>query len=314
VRVRLLGTAAGGGFPQWNCACPNCDGVRRGTIRARPRHECCAAVSADGRRWFLLNAPPDVRAGVESFPPLLPAGHAPGALRGSAVEGVLLTGADLDQVLGLLTLREGPRLAVHATAAVRRSLAEGLALPTALEAYAGATWREPPEAEAPLTCRDGAPSGLRYSAFLLPGRPPRYLHGRAAPAPGDCVGYVLVDEASGGRLAVAPGLPALDGETLGLLGSCDAVLVDGTFWTDDELRRCGVGDRSAGEMGHVPVGGPDGSLALLGPLANSTRRRCRTIYVHINNTNPMLVEDSPEQQAVVQAGVEVGRDGLELEL
>jgi pyrroloquinoline quinone biosynthesis protein B len=303
--VRLLGTAAGGGFPQWNCACRNCDGVRRGTVRARPRRECCATVSADGRRWFLLGAPPDVRAQVESFSPLLPTG----ALRGSPVEGALLTGADLDQVLGLLTLREGPLIAVHATAAVQRSLAAGLSLPSALEAYAGASWREPPLAPALLPCRDGSPSGLRYAAFVLPGRPPRYLRGRTGPAPGDCVGYVITDEATGGRLVVAPGVPALDEKVLDLLGGCDVLLLDGTFWTDDELRRCGVGDRSAVEMGHVPVGGPDGSLAAVAALPGRHK-----IYVHVNNTNPMLDEDSPEHEAVVGAGVEVGWDGLELEL
>jgi pyrroloquinoline quinone biosynthesis protein B len=305
VKVRLLGTAAGGGFPQWNCACPNCDGVRRRAVRATPRRECCVAVTADGRHWFVVNVPPDVRALVESFPPLLPTG----TVRGSGIAGVLLTGADLDQVLGLLTLREGPRLAVHATASLRRSLAAGLSLPAALESYAGADWCEPPVALAPLLTREGTPSGLNYAAFVLPGRPPRYLGGTAESPPGDCIGYVLVDEATGARLVVAPTLPALGGATLGRLGACDALLLDGTFWGDDELPRLRAGTLRAAEMGHVPVGGPAGSLAAVGPLPVP-----RKVYIHINNTNPMLIEDSPERRAVEAAGAEVGWDGMEIEL
>jgi pyrroloquinoline quinone biosynthesis protein B len=302
--VRLLGTAAGGGFPQWNCACPNCAGLRHGTVRASPRRECCVAVSADGQRWFLINAPAEVRALVESFPPLLGA-----AVRGSGIAGVLLTGADLDQVLGLLVLREGPPLAVHATAAVRRSLAAGLGLPAALDACAGATWREPPETLAPLLTGGGESSGLRYAAVALPGQPPRYLRGRSEPSAGDCVAYVLVEEATGAQLVVAPGVGSLDEVTLGRLGACDAVLLDGTFWSDDELPRLGIGVVRAVEMGHLPVGGSGGSLEALAPLP--VRRK---VYVHINNTNPMLIEDSPQRQAVKAAGVEVGWDGLELEL
>jgi pyrroloquinoline quinone biosynthesis protein B len=262
-------------------------------------------VSADGRRWFVIHAPPDVRAQVESFPPLLPSEGA----RGSGIEGVLLTGADLDQVLGLLTLREGPPLAVHATAAVRRSLALGLSLPATLEAYAGAEWREPPAAPAPLLTRDGRPSGLLYAAFVLPGQPPRYLRGRTGPSPGDCVGYLLVEEATGAGLVVAPALAALDAAILDRLGGCEALLLDGTFWRDDELPRLGVGTLRAAEMGHVPVGGPAGSLAAVRSLPVA-----RKIYVHVNNTNPMLIDDSPERQAVEAAGVEVGRDGMEIEL
>ncbi len=268
MKVRLLGTAAGGGFPQWNCACPNCQGIRQGTVSAAPRRECCVAVSADGRRWFLVNAPPDLRAQVESFPPLLPAD----GVRGSGIAGILLTGADLDQVLGLLTLREGPRLAVHVTAAVRHSLTVGLSLPATLERYAGADWREPAETLTPLTDRAGTPTGLLYATLPLPGHSPRYLrHGTVARS-GDCIGYLLVDGTTGGRLVVAPSVSALDPTTLDRLAACDALLVDGAFWDDLELPRLGIGTLRARDMGHVPVAGPGGSLAAAGPAAGPGAR------------------------------------------
>ncbi len=305
MRVRLLGTAAGGGFPQWNCACPNCDGVRRGIVRASPRRECCVAVSADGRCWFLVNAPLDVRAQIESFPPLWPAGN----VRGSGVEGILLTGADLDQVLGLFALREGSRLTVHVTAGVRNTLAAGLSLPSALEPYARIDWREPPSVLTPLPTHEGMPSGLRYAAFHLPGRPPRYLREWAGRSAGDCIGYVLVDEATGGRLVIAPSVSALDSAILARLRECDVLFIDGAFWSEDEMPRLEAGTLRASDMGHVPVGGPDGSLAVIAPLP--VRRK---VYVHVNNTNPMLIEDSPERRLVESAGVEVGWDGMEIEL
>jgi pyrroloquinoline quinone biosynthesis protein B len=305
VKVRLLGTAAGGGFPQWNCACSNCDALRRGTIASQARHEFCAAISADGKSWFLLEAPSDVRAHVEQFVPLQPGG----AVRGTRIEGVLLTGADLDQSLGLLTLREGPGLAVHATATVKNSLAAGLRLPAVLDCYSGATWHEPPRKASALLRCDGTPSGLKYAAFAAVGQSPRYLRGRRTELCTDRVGYLIIDETTGGRLIALPGFASLDDGTLDLIGNCHLLLIDGTFWSDDELRRTGAGMLSAAEMGHLPVGGPAGSLAAVGPVP--ARRK---IYVHMNNTNPMLADDSAESLAVRQAGMEVGRDGIDFEL
>jgi pyrroloquinoline quinone biosynthesis protein B len=305
VKVRLLGTAAGGGFPQWNCACPNCDGLRRQTVRARPRREFCAAVSGNDRDWFLINAPPDVHAQIESFPGLAPRG----AVRSTAIAGVLLTSADLDNVLGLMTLREGPALSIHATAGVQQALSTGLSLPTLLAEYAGANWREPPTRRAPLSNGSGVTSGLDYEAFFVDRHPPRYLHSSAADACGDRVGYVITDTASQSRLVVLPGFSALNPSAIERIGDCDLLLLDGTFWSDDELKRLAGGTRTAAEMGHLPVGGAGGSLSLIG-----TRKFRHTIYVHINNTNPMLIEDSREHAAVRAAGAEVGYDGLEIEL
>ncbi|HEY7311617.1 MAG TPA: pyrroloquinoline quinone biosynthesis protein PqqB [Gemmataceae bacterium] len=305
MHVHLLGTAAGGGFPQWNCGCFNCDGVRRGTIRARPRTQSCAAVSAEGRYWFLLNASPDVRVQIESFAPLLPRG----TVRGTPIQGILVTSADLDHTLGLLMLREGGRLSVHATSSTRRALDEGLRLTEVLDRYGGVDWRSPPANLAPLTCADGTLSGLRYAAFPVPGKLPRYLEDRTSSSGDDAVGYQLVDESTGGRLVYVPGLAALDVDVLSQLRDADVLLLDGTFWSDDEMRSVGAGGPSARAMGHLPVGSEDGSLAALSSLP-----AVRKIYVHINNTNPMLREDSPERGTVERAGVEVGWDGLEFTL
>ncbi len=305
MRIRLLGTAAGGGFPQWNCACPNCDGVRRGTIRARPRREFCLAVTGNDRDWFLVNAPPDVRAQLESFSPLTPRG----ATRSTLIAGVLLTSADLDNALGLMTLREGPPLAIYATAGTRQALQLGFSLPTLLEEYAGAHWREPPLTRSPLCSRDEQPSGLECEAFLVDRHPPRYLGSRGAGACGDRVGYVIIDSITRARLVVLPGFSALDACLRDRIANCDVLLLDGSFWSEDELQRQATGARSAAEMGHLPVGGAGGSLNRIAEL-----NARRTIYVHINNTNPMLNEDSPEFVAVRAGGAKVGYDGLDIVL
>ena len=303
--VHLMGTAAGGGFPQWNCNCSSCQGVRSGSVPTRARRQSGVALSADGRRWFLLNASPDVRDQIEAFPPLLPRS----AARGTGIEGVLLTNADLDHTLGLFVLREGERLAVHATLPVRRALSDGLALERVLACYCDVDWVEPPGELAPLRCRDGAPSGLDYAAFPIPGKPPRYLGDGVGPALGQSVGYRFVDARTGGRLLFMPDVLTLDATAMVQLRDCDALLLDGTFWTEEEMRDVGVGTATASAMGHLPVGGPHGSLARIADLPIA-----RKIYIHINNTNPMLIEDSPERRAVEAAGVMVGWDGLDFQV
>jgi pyrroloquinoline quinone biosynthesis protein B len=305
MQVRLLGTAAGGGFPQWNCNCANCRGVRAGAPGLRPRSQSCVAVSADGQCWFLLNASPDLRLQIESFAPLLPRGVG----RSSGIHGVLLTSADLDHTLGLLLLREGGRLVVHATAAVRQALDEGLHLGDVLACYAGLDWHEPPATDEPLRLCDGRPSGLRYAAFPIPGKPPRYRERRARPAAGDVVGYRVLDERTGGRLGLLPGIARFNDTVQARFGDCDLILLDGTFWSEDELQAQGVSRLSAAAMGHLPVGGPGGSLVRVAALGAG-----RTVYLHINNTNPMLRVGSPEHQEVLAAGTEVGEDGLEFSL
>jgi pyrroloquinoline quinone biosynthesis protein B len=299
--VRVLGSAAGGGYPQWNCACPPCRAVRDGSRPARPRTQSSVAVSADSRRWFLLNASPDVRAQIEAFPALHPAGG-PDGTRGVPLQAVLLTDAELDHTLGLLLLREGGGLVLHATAATRDTLHDGTALLRTLEAYCPVQWRPVvPGADVPLA------DGLSYRAFDVPTtKRPRF-----GPGSGDgrVVGYRLTDERSGRALVHLPVLQELTPEVRAELDDCSCLLVDGTCWSDDELVRLGRGGRTARAMGHLPIGGPGGSLEQLARLPVERR-----IYVHVNNTNPVLLEDSPERRAVEEHGMEVAVDGLELEV
>jgi len=303
MQVRLLGTAAGGGFPQWNCACANCAGVRAGTVRARRRTQSSVAVSSDGSGWFLLNASPDVRIQLEAFAPL---GPPAGAVRGTAIDGVLLSNADLDHTLGLFILREGRRLPVYASEPVRRALEEGFRLTSVLEGYAGLEWREAtPEAQH-LRTPGGELSGLSISFIPIAGKTPRYLNSSPRGASGESVVMRIRDEKTGGELVYAPGVWRVDEPFLRGCREATLLLLDGTFFTDDEMIRSGTGSLAASRMGHHPVGGPEGSLGLIRSLP--VRHK---VYVHINNTNPMLDEDSPEHAEVREAGVQVGWDGMD---
>ena len=313
MRITLLGTAAGGGVPQWNCNCAVCREARVPRGRVQPRTQSSVALSADGQHWFLLNASPDIRAQLVPFLPPLKRRK-----RGSLIEAVLLTNADLDHTLGLLSLREGERLIVHAPSAVRQALTHGLSLSPVLDHFCGVKWVEPPAKLSPLRLRNGAPSGLSYQALALAGRPPRFARragaaaGRArpaSPARAHVIGYQIVDQRTGGRLLYLPGVSSLDDTLLGLMRECDALLFDGTFWSNDEMKRRGVGTVSAAQMGHLPISGPRGSLKVLAALGPKPK-----IYTHINNTNPILFEDSPECAAVLGAGCVIGRDGMEIRL
>jgi pyrroloquinoline quinone biosynthesis protein B len=296
VWVRVLGSAAGGGFPQWNCGCPPCRAVRDGSRPARPRTQSSIAVSPDDRRWFVFNTSPDIRAQIESFPPLQPAGG-----RAVPLQAVLLTDAELDHTLGLLLLREGRSLELHATEAVRDTLNSGTSLLRTLEAYCPVEWRPVrPGADVPLA------DGLAYRAFDVP-TTKRARFGPDA-GKGRVVGYRLTDERSGRTLVYLPSVQDLM-TVRDQLDDCACLLVDGTCWRDDELIRLGLAGQTATEMGHMPIDGSDGSLSRLAPLPIE-----RTVYTHINNTNPILLEDAPERRIVEQHGMEVAVDGLELRI
>jgi pyrroloquinoline quinone biosynthesis protein B len=294
--VRVLGSAAGGGFPQWNCACPPCRAVRDGSRPARPRTQSSVAVSPDHRRWFLLNASPDVRAQIESCPALHPAEG-----RAVPLQAVLLTDAELDHTLGLLLLREGRGLVLHATEATRDTLHSGTSLLRTLEAYCPVTWQPVvPGADVPLV------DGLSYRAFDVPTtKRARFGTGEEK---GRVVGFRLTDERSGRALVYLPAVQDL-AAVRDELDDCSCLLVDGTCWDDDELIRLGLAGRTAREMGHLPIGGPGGSLEQLAPLPIE-----RKIYVHINNTNPILLEDAPERISLEQHGLEVAVDGLDVRM
>jgi pyrroloquinoline quinone biosynthesis protein B len=294
VWIRVLGSAAGGGFPQWNCGCPGCRAVRDGSRPCRPRTQSSVAVSADRRRWFLLNASPDVRTQIESFPALHPRDG-----RATPLEAVLLTDAELDHTLGLLLLREGRGLDVHSTEAVRDTLVNGTSLLRTLEAYCPVRWH-PVVPEADVLLGDG----LSYRAFDVP-TTKRARFGSQTEK-GRVVGYRLTDERSGRSAVYLPGVQSLTA-VRDELGDCACLLVDGTCWHDDELIRLGLASKTSREMGHLPIDGPGGSLEQLTPLPIE-----RKIYIHMNNTNPILLDDSPERRTVEQHGMEVAMDGLEL--
>ncbi|WP_258053613.1 pyrroloquinoline quinone biosynthesis protein PqqB [Streptomyces sp. Ru72] len=291
--MRVLGSAAGGGFPQWNCACPPCGAVRDGSRPCRARTQSSIAVSADGQVWFLFNASPDVRAQVESFPALRP---------DAAPVVVAVTDAELDHTLGLLLLREAEGIELHATKAVHDTLYDGTSLLRTLLAYCPVTWHPvEPETDVPLT------EGLSYRAFDVPTSKRARFGSDDGVGQGRVVGYRLTDERSGRALVYLPCVQELTAEIRDRLADCACLLVDGTCWDDDELIRLGRGRRTAREMGHVPITGPSGSLQQLSPLPVE-----RTIYTHLNNTNPVLLEDSPERRAVERHGMEVAVDGLDL--
>ncbi|MBN9799198.1 pyrroloquinoline quinone biosynthesis protein PqqB [Pseudonocardia sp. UM4_GMWB1] len=304
MRIRVLGAAAGGGFPQWNCGCPGCRAVRDGTRPTAPRTQSSIAVSPDGERWWLVNASPDVRTQLADSPALHPTGD-----RTTPLHGVLLTDAEIDHTLGLVLLREGRGVHVHATAATERTLRTGTGLLTTLERFCPVTWTEVvPGAEHDL-------GGLVYRAFDAP----TAKHDRFAPPPagsgtgtdgtGRVVGYRFTDPATGRFAVHLPGVQELTPAVLAEIDGADLLLVDGTTWFDDEMVRLGLAAKTAHDMGHLHVGGPGGSLERLGGL-----RVGRTVYVHINNTNPMLLDDSDERAEVEKAGALVGYDGLELEV
>jgi pyrroloquinoline quinone biosynthesis protein B len=298
LRVVLLGTAAGGGFPQWNCWCAVCRVGRSDPRRAHPRTQSSAAISADGERWFLLNASPDVRDQLLCLPGPIPTG-----VRHVPIEGIVTTDAELDHTLGLTLLREARSLQLYATAAVTRILETDSSILPVTRAFAEVTVSEiTSQLRSELRYRDGAPSGLAITPFLVPAGPPRFA---GSDQPGHTIGIIVDDSTTGGSMAFVPGCGGLDESLLDPIAATDLVLFDGTFWSDDELVTLGISQRRAREMDHLPVSGRDGSLARLSSLS-----RPETVYTHINNTNPMLLEDSPERAAVERAGIAVGVDGM----
>ncbi len=295
MRVRVLGSSAGGGLPQWNCGCERCVRARDG--RLAPRRQPSIAVSADGQRWSLVNASPDVREQLAAFPPLHPR---PGT-RDLALDSIVLTNADLDHTIGLLVLRESLPYRVVATSWVRDALLEHNGVFRLLAPAFGTVKLDEPVR---LDCE----GRLEARLFPVPGKVPGWATELAPNHPEATCGVRITDLASGRRLVCVPGVRRLDSGTLAELSAATVGFVDGTFFCEDELSGARAGAPGARAMGHVPVSGDDGSLLALAALSG------RMLYVHLNNTNPLVDPGSPEAEWVRAAGVEVARDGLELEL
>jgi pyrroloquinoline quinone biosynthesis protein B len=304
--AHILGSAAGGGFPQWNCGCENCQKARRGL--AKPRTQDSVALGALGAAsgdWVLLNASPDILTQIQRAPALTPRGP-----RRSPIRGVVLTNGDLDHCLGLFSLREWQPLVLYATESVRRGLALENAMFRTLERFPGqVSWVTLELGRAVrLRAPDGEDLGVEIIARPSPGKLPVHLAFHGRPSPEDNIGIWVRDLSTGRTLAYVPGAASLDG-LAPHLDEADCVLFDGTFWSSDELVALGLSQARAEDMAHMPVGGLGGSLEKLAAL-----RAPRRIYTHINNSNPLLIEGSAERREVAAAGWQVAEDGMEIEL
>jgi pyrroloquinoline quinone biosynthesis protein B len=302
LRILVLGSAAGGGFPQWNSNAPGCRRARAGDPAARSRTQTSLAVSADdGATWVLLNAAPDLRAQIEASPPLWPRE----GVRSSPIAAIVLTGADVDAVAGLLTLREHHRFAVYATRPVLETLAANPIFDVlARDCVERIELRAEGAAEI---------AGLQVRAFRVPGKVPLYLEGAGFAAErheesDNVVGLELAD-AAGARCFFIPGCAAMTPGLAGRLRGASLVFFDGTLWADDEMIRLGLGAKTGRRMGHMSVAGDDGVIAAFRDLG--VRRR---VLIHINNSNPVLLDDSAERRQAEAAGWEIAHDGMELRL
>jgi pyrroloquinoline quinone biosynthesis protein B len=316
MKVRVLGSAAGGGFPQWNCNCRNCAGVRGGTLRARPRTQSSIAVRGGGNQygsepradtfsWALVNASPDVLAQLRANPDFQPA-RGP---RDTAIGAIVLVDGQVDHTAGLYMLRESARpWALWCTDAVYEDLTEGNPIIGVLSHYCRIERRR--------MSLDGAGFGIdaiaavRWLAVPVAGKPAPYSPNRESPVAGDNIALLITDEHTGKSLFYAPGLGSIDEAAWRAMNSASCVLVDGTFWSDDEMPRLGLSRKRARDIGHLAQSGPGGMLEWLGRLPEATRK----ILIHINNTNPILDEDSAERAEVGRRGIEVAWDGMEIDL
>jgi len=303
--VKILGSAAGGAFPQWNCGCPNCRAVRSGAFRGKPRSQTQVAISADGGHWLLLGASPDLRSQIEAAREL----HPREASRNSPIAGVLLANADVDHVLGTLLLRELHPLRIYATASVQSILRQDNSMFAMLQRVPGQVIWETvrPGAEFAVSGPNGVETGIRCRGLSLASHYPAYAGSRrqALDLAEASLGF-LVDAPGGRRLGYFPAVPGLTGQLIHDFEACDVLLFDGTFWSDDELIRAQGGGQTARQMGHVPVEETLKQLAVL--------HRPRKIFLHINNTNPILDEASPERRQARNAGWEVAEDGWQFDL
>jgi pyrroloquinoline quinone biosynthesis protein B len=302
MHIIVLGSAAGGGFPQWNCNCRNCAGVRNGTVRATPRTQSSIAVSSNGIDWVLINASPDIVTQIRATPAMQPARHR----RDSGIAAVMLMDAQIDHVTGLLMLREGKTLPLYCTAPVWRELNGALPLVPVLSHYCGVRWHELP-VEGSLQIPGIA--GIRFTPLALSSKAPPYSDHREQPHTGDNIGLLIEDVATGKSAFYAPGLGAIDPQVEAALRQADCVLVDGTFWHADEMIELGLSSKTAADMGHLPQSGEGGMIAVLDGV--NARRK---VLIHINNTNPILDEDAEQRAVLARHGIDVAFDGMEITL
>lgn len=308
MKVLVLGSAAGGGCPQWNCNCSMCAAARGGTRLIRPRTQSSIAVSPDGHHWVLLNASPDIGQQLRVQPAL----HPRQGLRDTPIKAVVLMDAQIDHATGLLSLREGPPIELYVTPCVFEDLTTGFPILSVLEHYCGVRWHLVPVAGEQRVAEfkiDGFDT-LSFRAITIPGKAPPYSPHRHDPKVGDNIALEVTDLRSGRRLFYAPGLGAVGPDELEWMRDADCLLVDGTFWAEDEMLRAGTGSKRASDMGHLPQQGSPGQPGMMDALEQS--RAHRKLLIHINNTNLILDDYGPERAELAHRGIDVAYDGMEI--
>jgi pyrroloquinoline quinone biosynthesis protein B len=304
LKIRVLGSAAGGGFPQWNCNCPNCRGYRAGTLRARARTQSSIAVGV-GSSWALVNASPDILAQLQANPDLQPGR----AIRDSALVAIVLVDGQVDHTTGLYMLRESVRpWPIWCTDSTFADLTRGNPVLNVLGYFCGVDRRRIDLDDTGFTI--DKLDGVRWRALPVASKPAPYSPNRDSPVAGDNLALVMEDLSTGKTAVYAPGLSGIDERVWSAMKSSACVLVDGTFWTDDEMVHLGISSKRARDIGHLPQTGPGGMMEWLDRLPSATRR----ILIHINNTNPILNESSAEAAELKRRGVEVASDGMEITL
>lgn len=310
MKVLVLGSGAGGGCPQWNCNCALCSSARNGSRKIRPRTQSSIAVSPDGERWVLLNASPDIGQQLRTQPLL----HPQKGLRDTPIKAVVLMDAQIDHATGLLSLREGPPVELYVTPCVLEDLTTGLPVLKVLEHYCGVRLHLLPVAgeqrlaEFPVEGFEG----LRFRAIAIPGKAPPYSPHRHQPTVGDNIALEITELATGKRLFYAPGLGEVGPSEQAWMRDADCVLVDGTFWTEDEMVRAGLGSKFAADMGHLPQCATATRPGMMDALDQTGAKR--KLLIHINNSNPILDDDGAERAELARRGIEVAHDGMEITL
>ena len=303
MKVRVLGSGAGGGFPQWNCNCHNCHRFRHNTMNGKARSQSSIAVSTDNKNWLLINTSPDIRSQLEAFPAIQPKE----GIRDTGIKAILLIDSQIDHTTGMLMLREGKPLEVYCTDMVKQDLTTGFPLFTMLKDYCTVNHHGVPVDGSSFTIP--AIEDLRFYTQALKSKAPPYSPHRHDPHEGDNIGVIIEQISTGKKVFYSPGLGEIEPHVMTAMQEVDCLLVDGTFWTDDEMCTQNISHKKAREIGHLPQSGPGGMIEVLSGVA-----KARKILIHINNTNPILDDDSEQRKILDAAGIEVAYDGLEIDL
>ncbi|NOU21827.1 MAG: pyrroloquinoline quinone biosynthesis protein PqqB [Methyloglobulus sp.] len=303
MKIRILGSGAGGGFPQWNCNCNNCRRIRSGEMNGKTRTQSSIAVSSDNTNWLLINASPDIRAQLEAFPAIQPKQ----GMRDTGIKAILLIDSQIDHTTGLLMLREGKPLDIYCTEMVRQDLTTGFPVFNMLSHYCTVNHHPIPIDGGSFTIP--AIADLRFYTQALKSKAPPYSPHRYDPHDGDNIGVIIEQISTGKKVFYSPGLGEIEPHVMTAMQTADCLLVDGTFWTEDEMIDLSLSKKKAGEMGHLPQSGKGGIIEILNSVP-----KARKILIHINNSNPILDEDSESYKELIKSGIEVAYDGMEINL